>query len=497
MSYIRKKISKSDKVSAFEITAKWDPVKKQSRCVSKYLGMIDGAGNILAKGSREKPNRSQKASKLGVEFCQENLIQDFGNAYLVFEFLKKSSIYEPLRFAFEAYPELGSLMTYRLCNPGPMYNCQPWVEGTVLQTLVHKTLEKAQRLSSQNISRVLAYLGKESVQRTFFSTYLKSEKLGAANGKKVIVDATSLPNQIKSDFNAWGHSDDGIERQFRFHCVVDLKTKNPIYYRTVPGNITDVSTLETTIAELKAFGVESSFALLDAGFCSANNLKYLYGHGIDFLTRIPASRVVYKDMIKTHAAGLESLENALKYGKRVLFGKTVKTFLYGNEGYVYIILDPTKKAKDITQLIEERDGADKSNQRDEECDAFTFSRAGIFMLASSKEIPIQDVMGSYYMRQTVEQVFGYSKDDLDMLPIRRHSEATIRGYLFLQFLLLVVFLELRRLLEQKFTVEQALLHARQLKCKIFPNQIVVQEPTRKQKDIFKACSIIVPTSLGI
>ena len=497
MSYIRKKVLKSGKVAAYEIFAKWDPRLKQSRSVSTYLGMVDDAGNVLPKGTRKNPYRPKNTPERHQELFEERLIQDFGNAYLVSEFVKKSSIYEPLKFAIDTRPEIVPLITYRICNPGPMYNCQSWLEGTVLYTLLQKAIGGTDRFSSQNISRVLTYLGEESVQRRFFENYFKKWKFGPGSGKKVIVDATSLPNQIHSELSAWGHSEGGVERQFRFHCVVDLESKSPVYYRTVPGNITDVSTLKTTISELRSMGVESSFALLDAGFFSENNINFLYEHGIGFLIRVPLSRNLCKNMIKDHAPGLEHLDNAFRYGKRALFGKVIKTAICGREGFLYLLLDPSKRAKDIEQLVEERSAAGRDDPRDEEQDRHTLTSAGIFVLGSSHEIPINDVMEAYYMRQTVERVFGHSKDDLDMLPIRCHSEGTVRGYLFLQFLLVAVFMELRRVLGQKITVEQALLVARQLKCKVFSKNIVVQEPTRKQKDVFESCSIIVPTSLGI
>jgi len=89
MSFIRKKRSKSGKIYAYEITATWDSTKKQSRSTGKYLGVVDDNGAIIPKNS--KP-RIKKEGPLQ----NERLIQDFGNGFLVAEFIKKSAIYEPL-----------------------------------------------------------------------------------------------------------------------------------------------------------------------------------------------------------------------------------------------------------------------------------------------------------------------------------------------------------------------------------------------------------------
>ncbi len=483
MSFIRKKKMKSGKVYAYEITSVWDASKKQSRAISKYVGSLDADGNIIPKGTKTHPVKRNKTSSVSeVRYVQERLIQDFGDGFLIFQSIKKSAIYSHMEDVFKAKPELMSLMSYRLCSSSPMYNCALWMQGNILGTLGYKP-----QLSSQDISRLLGYLGEESVQREFFLKYLASSNLGLKN---VIIDATSLPCENSSNFNAFGYSDGAIKKQLRFHCVLSQETKRPLFYRYVPGNISDTSTLRATIEELKSLGSGYSFALLDAGFSSEANIKHLRENKIDFLMRLPSGRVLYKDTITKHGAGLESLKNAVQYGKRSLFVKAHKIDLYGKEGYIYTILDPTKKTKDIEKLVTTR--TENPKEIDEEADSFAFKKAGIFTLISSKQIPEQEVLASYYTRQSIEQVFGFAKDDLDLLPIRCHSDKTISGYLFLQFLLLIIFIELREKLSGHFTVERALILTRALKCKIYEDKMIIQELTKDQKKIFELTEIIVP-----
>ena len=132
-----------------------------------------------------------------------------------------------------------------------------------------------------------------------------------------------------------------------------------------------------------------------------------------------------------------------------------------------------------------------------EINPIAFSNCGVMILISSKEISSQEVVSTYYARLSIERVFSYAKTDLGILPIRRHNESTIRGYLFLQFLSLIFYISVTKTLHQKFTVEQALLSLRQLKCKVFDKNIVVSELQKKHKEIFKLFSVLVPNSLGI
>ncbi|MGB4408079.1 MAG: hypothetical protein WBI82_14555 [Sphaerochaeta sp.] len=45
---------------------------------------------------------------------------------------------------------------------------------------------------------------------------------------------------------------------------------------------------------------------------------------------------------------------------------------------------------------------------------------GIFVLASSRPIAKEKVLGPYYTRNQIEQLFGICKDYTNMLPLRGH-----------------------------------------------------------------------------
>ena len=62
---------------------------------------------------------------------------------------------------------------------------------------------------------------------------------------------------------------------------------------------------------------------------------------------------------------------------------------------------------------------------------------------------------------------------------------------------IIVFIQMRQKLEDKTTVEQALLVLRNLKAKVYDQRIIPQELTKKTKVIFDSLGITVPTLLGI
>ena len=100
MSFIRKKKMKNGKIYAYEVESKWDPEKKQSRSISKYLGVVNENDQVLPKGvtlrkSGPKSNFSPQE--------KERLIQDFGNGFFVKESIKQSAIYKPLATFIQKY----------------------------------------------------------------------------------------------------------------------------------------------------------------------------------------------------------------------------------------------------------------------------------------------------------------------------------------------------------------------------------------------------------
>ncbi len=474
MSFIRyKKFGKKE--YAYEITAYWDRQQKKSRQDTKYLGVVvDKESKIFKK--KEKNH------------CEaEKLILDFGDTYILHDFMKKARMSDTLSKVFGEKTEyLLALIYYRLCYPSAMKYAKTWYEGNFAR-LIFKDID----LSSQRISEFLRAIGDEHLQREFFKNHISSL---AGTKEGIIIDTTAMPNQIHFPFNAWGYHDSEIDKQIKLLFVIDRSSSLPLYFRYLPGNVVDVSSLNVTVEELKKFGVRSSFALIDAGFFSEDNIKRLFAEKIDFLTRLPSNRTVYSELVNQEMPDIESFKNAVRYGERVLFVKQKRVNLFGNEAYAYIILDPERKGRETKKLLI---NAIEDQETDEESIEFELLKSGVMVLVSSFDIDKKEVVPLYYMRQLVEKLIGFSKDDLNLIPLRVHKEETLRGYLLLIFIALTVFALLRKEIGNEFTVEEALLTMRNLKCKVYDGEILVQELVKQQKKVVDKLNIIVPKKTGV
>ena len=451
MSFIRYQ-KKGNQEYAYEITAYWDPVEKKPRQKSRYLGVvIDKEKKLFVKKSRLKG---------------EKLILDFGDTYAIDKFLRKKKLTCLLQQIFKDKTQyLLVLIYYRLCHPSAMRYAQTWYEGNIARLLF-----KGIDVSSQRISDFLKLIGDEGLQREFFrkyiSTFIKPKK-------GIIIDTTALPNQIHLPLTMWGYNDGEIDKQIRFLLIVDKKTSLPLFFRYLPGNVVDVSSLITTIEELKKYGIKKSFVFIDAGFFSKDNIKGLYAKKIQFLTRLPATTKLYKKLIKEESRRLERFRNAVRYGKRALFIKRRTVELFGKKVYVNIILDPERKGRETRKLLLEM--MDEASGEDEKEIEYKLMKKGIMILISSFRIKKEEILPLYYLRQMAEKLFRFSKDDLKLIPLRVHKEETLRGYLFLLFITLIAYVFLKKEIGKKFTVEEILLTTRNLKCKVYEDEIIIQE----------------------
>ena len=471
MSFVRYK-KRGNKWYVYEVSAFWDKKSKKSKQHTKYLGTSDTQGGEYSKPGKLAAIISEKA------------IVDFGDSYMINEIAKNCDFTTIIENSFGNLDTIMTLICYQMTQGAAMMHCRDWADGNSASLLFPNS-----KINSQDISRLFQKLGQEGLQRKFFKDYIGrffKEQHG------ILIDSTALPSAINTPINAWGYGAEGIDQNVSCLVLVDKISKLPIYFRAVPGDIPDVSTLETTINEITRLGLKMDSAVLDAGYFSESNVRYLCEKNVNFITRLPRSRKIFKALIED-AGSIESRAYAIQYGERAVFIKSIETTIYDQKLHVHIILDPYKKAKDTQLLLRDAfaEGTD-AKEIDEK-----MHYCGYFILISRALIEREEILPTYYTRQSIEQIFGFAKCNNNLLPLRVHNEQSVKGYIMLVFLSIIVFVMMRQRLQPTFTVENALLILRGLKAKVHDKELAIQEPNKKTKDISKLLNILVPTSLGI
>jgi len=311
--------------------------------------------------------------------------------------------------------------------------------------------------------------------------------------RSILVDSTGLPNDIRLPITAVNTHNGVTSNEIRLVLVVDRISGMPLFYRYVAGNVVDVSTLKNTIAEVGQYGVAVEHCIVDAGYYSEGNIKGMVEAGISFMTRLKANTNLYKNLVDAYVPGLDTVENLVHYGERIVFMKCVGTQLFSEVGgYAYIGIDYETQCAERRGIYSKKKGDDLVDREK------VLRDCGVFILISNTMVGIDEVLPLYYTRQAVEQVFDIGKNYADLIPLRTHKEETFKGHLMLSFLSTVAILHMNRLLKKKgLNALMAIANLHNVKCLVFEGKLITTEPNKKANDVLKALKIKISTEISI
>lgn len=421
---------------------------------------------------------------------KEDMILDFGDTFFLDAFARDSGINDVIAAMDLKSPDtLHAMLCYYILSNTANCHAETWYEGNYACRLYPDA-----NLKSQRISEFLAELGSEENYRAFFRGYFPYISNGGENGENILIDSTGLPNSIHFPLTAISSHNGETSNEARLIFVTQQETGLPIYFRYCPGNVIDVSTLIKTIMELKQNGVNTKFSILDAGYYSEENIRRLYRNNISFITRLPAKLNLYKRLLEEHLASLQCCENFVNYNDRYLYIKRVEIddVVDGNKGYAYIGLDIMRKDDEDRKLFQRA----KDNKLTEKEVYEAMGHHGVFVILSSRKVAANKILPTYYTRQQIEQVFDIGKNYADMLPLRVQNEDTFRGHLLLTFIACIILKMLQdKLLKTKYNPTSMFMNLRNQKCKVYGNEIIPTEATKKMNDCYKIFKINCPMEI--
>jgi transposase len=418
-------------------------------------------------------------------------IVDFGATYVLYKYIEDNNLDTFLNFKSpQEKHTINSLILYRIIEKNGYSFAKEWWDNNYIKYILPYA-----KLQSQRISELLTRMGSESYFRSFFSNYFNYIK--SFNLKNnILIDSTGLPDSIKCHYTAINNHNGIISNEIRLISVIDKISGFPIYFRYVPGNIVDVSTLKRTIFELQEYGLNIDRLVLDAGYYSVDNIRELYDSNITFMARMAPRYSIYNLLIKKHAPNIINRANYVLYGERSLYIKKDQINICNGEipVFAYICYDEEKKH------IEYKDYMNKFRPNDitDEIFELDIQKMGIFIIITTIELSIHEVLPRYYTRQSVEQFFDYIKNYIDLLPLRTHSEESFSGHLLLSFMATVIYYSIDKKLKEKgISLINGMNSLKLLHARVYNNKLLPSPPTKRVNDILKALKINLPDKIEI
>lgn len=473
--------------------------KKSGIFISPTRGLVEYSAMSDAFSSVDKDDERIGGAKA---FPETQIHTVFGDSYLLLCFLEKEGLLSVLRSVFqkkEDYERVLCHILHGILKDGSKISC----DNFIMKSFASYVLPDVPESSLKSDTRFFTMMGEDETKLKFFRTFISfMQRKNGKFGKGCYVDSTPLPNDIiDNPFNALSsHGIGSAAVMERLALVLDDETGLPVWYDIIPGNVLDINTIMRVVNDVAdSLSVIIDSIVVDAGYVSKELLGAFHiGTEKTIIGRMPAKkgfpfRELYWDVKPLFGRGkYDFVRNG-----HVYFGHMKKIAIFGVEEYAYIYVDKLNAMKGFRDyLLKNADEYEALKDSDKDWMTVKF---GFFILISNIETTPDDMLSRYFGRCNIETVFKTSKEYLDLLPLSKWTDATVRGKILSDIINTIVLLLLRKkIVNSGFSTSEIYGKSQSLMC--FRNGsglVTVETPSKQVKDYYNMLDIDIPAHIEI
>lgn len=473
--------------------------RKRGIFLSPTRGLVEYDAKTDSFSPIEKNDSRFNSKEL---FPQTEIHTIFGDVYLLLEFLKKCGLLAILRSVFskdEVYERVLCHILHGILRDGSRISC----DNFILKSFASYLFKDVPLSTLHSDSRFFSLLGDDNTKMDFFKSFVAAmQKKDPKFGKGCYVDSTPLPNDIEDNpFNALCcHGVSSSDVMTRLILVLDEKTGLPVWYDIIPGNILDINTIMVVINDVADnLGIEIDSLVLDAGYVS-KDLIQTFHNGTDktIIGRMPARKgYPYKTLYWEFKSQIGKGKYAFVRNRHAYFGVRKTIQLFDQPIYAYVYVDQNNATKRFTEyLAEHEEEYDEMKAKDKD---WMMVKYGYFVLVSNRDLEPKDLLTEYFGRTDIEAVFKTSKEYLDLLPLSKWTDQTIRGKILHDIINTIVRLSLqKRLAVTGKSVSEIVGKSQSLMCFCKNNKIVtVETPNKQVYEYYKYFGLNAPAHIEL
>ena len=508
---------KTGAIYRYRVESYWDKEKQAPRNRQVYMGRVDPDTDELITSKRRK-------SAVIPTNTNAKLTSKVAGPYLVLEQISKKLKLDNLisKCFGQAAPKLQSLVYFLVQKGLALSRVESWSMASL-----HPF---ANYISSQDVSELLRDIDENS-RLHFFKLWLSE----VAERDCLCYDITSVSSYGRNnEYMHWGYNRDGESlEQINVAMLFGQKHKYPVYYRRLPGNISDVATLKKTLSSLNYFNFSSMHLVLDRGFYSQANIDSLYKNRHKFTIAVPPGRKWVESILDEHFELVASPRSYIKTDKDEALYAATNLHKWGDNShrlYVHVYYNAEHAANNYDaftrKLIALKGELESGKQieaheklyeryfiikrtpkrglsvefNDAEILKFRKRYSGFFCIISNKIKHAAEALSVYRGKDVVENCFDDLKNHLDMKRLRVHSSEAMDTRLFLQFLALIYVSEIRQVTKahdklKYLSVREVMEHMESLsRIEISgKNKSMLTETSPIQRQILKAFEVEAKT----
>jgi transposase len=518
---------------SYEYVSVWNKEKQRSEQKREYIGrIIDGKfvpnkrymlRQELAKEQSEKRRGPKPAEKCRRLFA--------GATHILDEIGVKTGVTKDLAASFpQIHEEIRSLAYYLSLEPDtPLYRFGRWA-----QTHEHPC---GRDIPSQRSSELLPLITEECKM-----DFLKRQAKRRSETEYLFFDSTSIGSysqQLKQVKYGKSKDADGLP-QINLALLFGQRSGLPAYYRKLPGNITDVNTVENLIAGVDYLEIKKVMLVMDRGYYSEKNINELMKKRYKFIMGAKISLKFIQELLAPECADFDRRERynsetglfimtrtmdwdykevKPRSGEVVNEKRRVYAHIYYNDQHATD--DKIRFNKRLDAMEDDIRSGKMTPEREKEChkyydihktpvrgvtftpkqDAIDKARKnfGFFVLLSNGVKDPAEALRIYRSKDMVEKAFDDLKDRLNMRRTSVSSEENLEGKIFLQFVALIYVSYVKR------AMDEAGLFKNKTMQELFDDLDVIEkyqvpggvayygEITEKQRALYAALGITPPT----
>lgn len=449
----------------------WNKDKQQAGHKREYIGKYDGTTFTPNKNYHildAEYKRKQTSSKPGPVPATECMRQFYGATYLLDQISDKTGIAADLKCSFGSLSsEILSLAYFLILEEGlPLYRFKKW-------NVTHRHPYGAD-ITSQRSSELLGMITEECKMY-----YFKRQAKRHGSKEYLAFDTTSISSfsQLIKQAKYGKNKEGDVLPQLNLALLYGEESMMPVYYRKLPGNISDVKTIENLLKDIDFLKLDKLKFVMDRGFYSERNINDMMKHHHKFLIGARTSlKIVSKrlDAIRDDFVTRSHYNSELKLYVQSFTEEWDYTEKKSRSGevvtdkrriYIHYYYNDQKATDDKarfnhlldkleTNLVEghrdpvhEKLYAKYFDIHETPVRGITYSfkedvirkaekNYGYFMLMSNGiKDPVQ-ALQIYRSKDLIEKSFGNLKERLSMRRMAVASEENFEGKLFIQFIAL-------------------------------------------------------------
>lgn len=261
--------------------------------------------------------------------------------------------------------------------------------------------------------------------------------------KFIMMDSTAVTTVSENIFaNAVGYNPQhNYDKQIRLMYLFSTSEKQPVYYRLINGNITDVTSMKMCIEELDAKNV---VFIADKGFYSKQNVDNLKTNNLHYIIPLYRNNKLVDYSVLEKANFKKEIKNYFSYQTR-----TIWYYEYERESQkIVTYLDERLRVKEENDYLSRiKTNPDKYTQ-----EKFYEKLSHFGTLSIVNHLPVentpQELYEAYKQRNEIEVMFNAYKNVIEADVMYMQNRFVLEGWLSANFIAMIAYYRLFQRLKQ-------------------------------------------------